>query len=346
MSNTALDYRLTQYSKSSGCGCKIAPNILTQIIASTCNFTDPNLLIGNQNNDDAAVYDLDENCLISTTDFFMPVVDDALSFGRIAAANAMSDVYAMGGKPIMALAILGWPVDKLPSTLAKKVLDGARITCNGVSISLAGGHSVDSSEPFFGLSVTGLVSKKNIKRNSTAQPGNLLFITKPIGTGIITAAAKRKLVEQDHLQNAINSMCQINELGYTLGQKNWVTALTDITGFGLLGHSMEMAKGSHCSLQLQYKNIPLLTGVSQYIAQYIFPDMTTKNFQAYESMVSTLSAEQLFTLCDPQTNGGLLVAIDAAYEHEYIELIKSAGLNECFQNLSVNLLPTMNKQYM
>ncbi|MBL7926187.1 MAG: selenide, water dikinase SelD [Bacteroidia bacterium] len=325
-----LEYKLTHFSKSSGCGCKIAPDVLAQIIAGNKNFVDEKLIVGNTHNDDAAVYQLTDKCLISTTDFFMPVVDDAFDYGQIAAANALSDVYAMGGKPILALAILGWPVNKLPVSLAQQVLAGARKACNSIAISLAGGHSIDSTEPFFGLTVNGLVANKNLKKNRTANPGDLLFITKPIGNGMITAAYKRNLIATNFLQQAIKSMCQINSLGYELGRQPWVTALTDVTGFGLLGHCIEMANASNLSIELLYNNINCFDGVATCLQQFVYPDMTTKNFQSYQNQVTTLTAEQLLILCDPQTNGGLLIAVDAAHKQDYIELAKSNGLDEIF----------------
>jgi selenide,water dikinase len=233
------EIKLTQYSHGAGCGCKIAPAVLDKILHSdfkSAGFS--KLLVGNESKDDAAVYELDnDNCIISTTDFFMPIVDDAFTFGKIASVNAISDVYSMGGNPIMALAILGWPVDKLPAELAQKVLDGAREVCREANIPLAGGHSIDSPEPIFGLAVTGTVSKANLKKNNTAHAGNLLYLTKPLGVGIITTAQKRGLALNEDVTRAVTYMTTLNAVGAAISKHNFVTALTDITGFGLLGHS-------------------------------------------------------------------------------------------------------------
>jgi selenide,water dikinase len=231
------EIKLTQFSHGAGCGCKIAPAVLDKILHTSlpkANF--PKLLVGNESKDDAAVYELnDGSCIISTTDFFMPIVDDAFTFGSIASVNAISDVYAMGGKPTMALAILGWPISKLPEELAQKVLDGSRDVCAKAGIPLAGGHSIDSPEPIFGLAVTGTVEKKNLKKNNSAQAGDVVYLTKPIGVGIITTAQKRGLAEADDLAEAVRVMTELNILGADFGKLDYVNAMTDITGFGLLG---------------------------------------------------------------------------------------------------------------
>ncbi|MBI3258376.1 MAG: selenide, water dikinase SelD, partial [Ignavibacteriae bacterium] len=230
--------RLTQYSHGAGCGCKISPQILDKILHS--NETFPNnerLLVGNNSRDDAAVYDLGNGtALISTTDFFMPIVDDPYEFGRIASANAISDVYAMGGKPVMAIAILGWTIDKLPPEVAQRVIEGSRFVCAEAGIPLAGGHSIDSPEPIFGLAVNGLVNIKNLKQNNTAKEGNLLFLTKPLGVGILTTAEKRGILRESEYGLAAKQMMKLNTIGELLGGITGVTALTDVTGFGLLGH--------------------------------------------------------------------------------------------------------------
>ncbi len=321
-------YKLTQYSHGAGCGCKIAPEVLTQILNNQKkDLRFPQLLVGNETRDDAAVYDLGNGkALISTTDFFMPVVDDAFEFGRIAATNAISDIYAMGGTPLMAIAILGWPVDKLPAELAGQVLSGAKSICNDADIPLAGGHSVESAEPFFGLAVNGLVDLKNVKKNNTAMPGDLLFITKPIGLGIITTAAKRNEVNEEDLALAIQLMTTLNKPGIALGSLEGISAITDITGFGLLGHLVEMAEGSGCSAEIHFDKLPLINGIDYYLDKYIFPDMTTKNFSAYSNKVNELSARQLFITCDPQTSGGLLVAVKPDFVNEYLAIANEFGL--------------------
>lgn len=265
--------KLTQYSRGAGCGCKIAPKVLDEILEG--KHSSPlfeNLLVGNNNNDDAAVYDLGNGqALISTTDFFMPIVDDAFDFGRIAAANSISDVYAMGGKPVMAVAILGWPVEKLPAELAQKMIEGATAICNEANIPLAGGHSIDSQEPIFGLAVSGIVDIENLKKNNTAQEGDLLFLTKPLGVGILSTAQKRGVLSDEHQTGMIAQMISLNKIGEQLGSIKGVTAMTDVTGFGLLGHLIEMATGSRLSAELYYDKIPIANGVKEYIAQRIFP---------------------------------------------------------------------------
>lgn len=310
------EIKLTEYSHGGGCGCKIAPKVLDDILKT--NFLLPNnekLLVGNSSKDDAAAYDLGNGtALISTTDFFTPIVDDAFDFGRIASANAISDVYAMGGKPIMAIAILGWPVEKLPAELAQKVLDGARTICEEAGIPLAGGHSIDSTEPIFGLAVSGLVDKKNLKKNNTAQKGDLLFLTKPLGVGILSTAQKRGLLKEEHLSVAISQMSKLNKVGEALGKINGVHAITDVTGFGLMGHLLEMAEGSNLGAELFYENILVADGVKEYLAQRIIPDATYRNWNSYSSKVAFgkgVDVMEAFNLLpDPQTNGGLLIAVN------------------------------------
>lgn len=323
------EYKLTQFSHGAGCGCKIAPEVLSKILHNNeSGFDNPKLLVGNNTRDDAAVFDIGNgDAMISTTDFFMPVVDDAYDFGRIAATNAISDVYAMGGNPIMAVAILGWPVDKLPAELAQQVIEGGRSICKEAGIPLAGGHSVESVEPFFGLAVNGLVKKENIKQNNTAQPGDLLFITKPIGLGIITTAAKRNEVKPQDLAAAIEWMTTLNKIGTELGKLKGITALTDITGFGLMGHLIEVAEGSNCSAEVYFDKLPIIGGIDYYLDKFIFPDMTTKNFSAFSSKVNELSAKQLFITCDPQTSGGLLVAVNPNYKEDYLNILKDFNLS-------------------
>lgn len=314
MNNTDI-YKLTQYSRGAGCGCKIAPDVLQQILQTENKQANPALLLGNSNNEDAAVYDIgDDKAIISTTDFFMPIVDDAFDFGRIASANAISDVYAMGGKPLMALAILGWPVEKLPVKLAQQVLEGARNICNQAGIPLAGGHSIDSTEPIFGLSVTGMINKHNIKQNNTAQAGDYLFITKPVGTGILSTAQKREVIAAAHLEILIKQMVELNTIGEALAQLKEVTALTDVTGFGLLGHSIEMAEGANLSIELYYSSIPIIEGAKEYLSQRIVPDATYRNWNSYSTKTAFekgINVMEAFNLLpDPQTNGGLMFSVN------------------------------------
>jgi len=321
-------FLLTQFSHGAGCGCKIAPNILDKILKTTIASPDQDhLLVGNNSKDDAAVYDMGNGtALVSTTDFFMPVVDDAFDFGRISAANAISDVYAMGGKPLMAVAILGWPVEKLPVELAQQVVEGGRAICTEAGIPLAGGHSIDSPEPVFGLAVTGIVPKENLKRNNTAQEGDLLFLTKPLGIGILSTAQKRGLLKAEHLSVMIEQMTALNSIGEELGKLPGVTAMTDVTGFGLLGHLIEMAEGSGLSAEIYYDKIPVAEGVRDYIAQRIFPDATTRNWNSYSEKVKFekgVNVMEAFTLLpDPQTNGGLLVSVKEPFAEQFGEVWK------------------------
>lgn len=319
--------KLTQYSHGAGCGCKISPAVLDSILHSNLPKTIfPNLLVGNESKDDAAVFELnDGTCLVSTTDFFMPIVDDAFNYGAIASVNAISDVYAMGGKPVMALAILGWPVDKLPAELAQQVLDGSRSICEKAGIPLAGGHSIDSPEPIFGLAVTGIVKKENLKKNNTGREGNLLYLTKPIGVGIITTAQKRGVAIPEDVDEAIRVMTELNTVGYDLGKLDFVRAMTDITGFGLLGHLIEVCEGSGLSAEIEYGKVPLVNNLGHYLSKFIYPDNTMRNWQSYEKKVSGIGAESLLTLCDPQTSGGLLVCVEAGKTDEFERLMKSNG---------------------
>lgn len=325
---------LTEFSHSAGCGCKIEPKILKEILLTDTVFDeDKNLLVGNVSNDDAAVYDLGNGtALISTTDFFMPIVDDAYDFGRIAAANAISDVYAMGGTPTMALAILGWPVNKLPKELAKLVIEGARSICKEAKIVLAGGHSIDTLEPMFGLSVNGLVDIKNLKKNNTALEGDLIFLTKPIGVGILATAQKRKVITPEDNILLLKQLSQLNSIGEFLGKLKSVTAMTDVTGFGLLGHLIEMAEGSELTAVLNYDRIPKIKSLPVYMAQTIVPDATYRNWNAYSNQVSFASevnVMEAFTLLpDPQTNGGILFSANQNDLGLIEELLAKHALHE------------------
>ena len=326
--------KLTQYSRGAGCGCKIAPKVLEEILQSSTQYPiDKNLLVGNSSNDDAAVYDMGNgSALISTTDFFMPIVDDAFDFGRIASANAISDVYAMGGKPILAIAILGWPVEKLPASLAQKVLDGARAICAQVGIPLAGGHSIDTAEPMFGLAVSGIVQIENLKQNNTAGEGDVLFLTKPVGVGILSTAQKRGLLKDEYLGVMIEQMVSLNKQGEELGKIRSVTAMTDVTGFGLLGHLIEMAEGANLSAELYYSQIRVADGAKEYLAQRIVPDATYRNWNSYSSKVGFekgVNVMEAFNLLpDPQTNGGLLFSVKEQDADEVITLLKEMGLKD------------------
>ena len=324
--------KLTQYSHGAGCGCKIAPKVLDEILKTNIAMpANSKLLVGNSSKDDAAAYDLGNGtALISTTDFFMPIVDDAFDFGRIASANAISDVYAMGGKPILAIAILGLPVEKLTAGLAQRVLDGSRKICEEAGIPLAGGHSIDSTEPIFGLAVSGLVDIKNLKKNNTAKAGDMIFITKPLGVGVLSTAQKRGLLKEEHLPVMINQMTQLNKIGEALGKIDGITAMTDVTGFGLLGHLIEMAEGSNLSAEINYAALPVADGVKEYLSQRIVPDATYRNWNSYSAKVSFekgVNVMEAFNLLpDPQTNGGLLIAVNKSAIEEIQKLFAANGL--------------------
>lgn len=310
--------RLTEHAHGAGCGCKIAPQVLQEILGNKISQPEnKNLIVGNSSNDDAAVYDIGNGqCLIATTDFFMPIVDDAFEFGKIAAANAISDVYAMGGKPSLALAILGWPVSKLPSSLAKKVIEGATAKCNEAGIPLAGGHSIDTLEPMFGLSVNGFVPIKNLKKNCSAQEGDVLFLTKAIGSGIYATAQKRKLLSENDHALLIDQLQKLNSIGEKLGEISQVNAMTDVTGFGLLGHLIEMAEGSGLSAEINFSAVPKYENIDTYIKAGALPDATFRNWNAYQSKIKVdeaVNAADVFSvLPDPQTNGGLLISASAS----------------------------------
>jgi selenide,water dikinase len=321
--------RLTQYSHGAGCGCKISPKVLEVILAgSGAQNLDPNLWVGNASRDDAAVYALDdERGVVSTTDFFMPIVDDPYDFGRIAATNAISDIYAMGGDPLMAIAILGWPVNLLPPEVAREVIRGGRAVCDEAGIPLAGGHSIDAPEPIFGLAVTGVVNKRHMKRNDTATAGCQLYLSKPLGIGILTTAEKKAKLRAEDVGLARDWMCTLNKPGSRFGKLAGVTAMTDVTGFGLLGHLVEMADGANLTAQLDYAAVPRLPGVDYYLAEGCVPGGTLRNFESYGEKIAPLTQEQQHLLCDPQTSGGLLVAVTPDGDAEFLALAAELGLN-------------------
>ncbi len=320
--------RLTQYSHGAGCGCKISPKVLDVILAgSGAQNLDPRLWVGNASRDDAAVYALDdERGVVSTTDFFMPIVDDPFDFGRIAATNAISDIYAMGADPLMAIAILGWPVNVLPPEVAREVVRGGRAVCDAAGIPLAGGHSIDAPEPIFGLAVTGVVEKRHLKRNDTATAGCRLYLTKPLGIGILTTAEKKAKLRPEDVGRACHLMCTLNRPGSRFGKLPGVMAMTDVTGFGLLGHLVEMADGSGLTAVLDYAAVPRLSGVEYYLAEGCVPGGTQRNFDSYGVRIAPLDDTQKQLLCDPQTSGGLLVAVAPEGEREFLQVAAGCGL--------------------
>ncbi|MCT8785653.1 selenide, water dikinase SelD [Glaesserella parasuis] len=320
--------RLMQYSHGAGCGCKISPKVLEQILhTEQAKFIDPNLLVGNETKDDAAVYDIGNGVgIVSTTDFFMPIVDDPFDFGRIAATNAISDIFAMGGKPIMAIAILGFPINKLPAEVAQKIVDGGRFACQQAGIALAGGHSIDSPEPIFGLAVTGIISTEQVKKNASAQADCDLYLTKPLGIGVLTTAEKQGKLKPEHQNLARDVMCQMNLIGAEFAKVDEITAMTDVTGFGLLGHLTEICQGSNLRAEVYFDQIQTLDGVREYIAQGAVPGGTTRNFDSYGHLISPLSDEQKAILCDPQTSGGLLIAVKPQAVESVKQIAKNANV--------------------
>ncbi|MAI93955.1 MAG: selenide, water dikinase SelD [Halieaceae bacterium] len=306
--------RLTQYSHGAGCGCKIAPDILSRILASTdtegtqTDFS--SLLVGHHTRDDAAAVILNEDCaLLSTTDFFMPIVDDPYDFGRIAATNAISDIYAMGGSPLVAVAILGWPISKLSAETAGQVVKGGRDVCQRLGFPLAGGHSIDCPEPIFGLAVTGTVLRKRLKRNDGGQIGDQLILTKPLGIGIHTTAGKQGKLSPEHTDIATAVMCQANDVGALLSQVEGVNAMTDVTGFGLAGHLLEMCDGANLDAIIDMPAVPELPGLDDYIRLGCVPGGTARNIGASGKRLPALSKREESILYDPQTSGGLLVSV-------------------------------------
>jgi selenide,water dikinase len=287
----------------------------------------PSLLVGNESKDDAAVFDIgDGTCIISTTDFFMPIVDDPFTFGAIASVNAISDVFAMGGEPFMAIAILGWPINKIAPEVAKEVLEGSRKVCADAGIPLAGGHSIDCPEPVFGLAVSGKMKKENLKRNDTAKQGSVLYLTKPLGIGITTTAQKKGIVKEAHLQKAIDTMLTLNKPGAVFGKLDFVNAMTDVTGFGLLGHLCEMCEGSGLSAEIDFSKVPRFDFLQEYIAQKSMPGGTQRNWDSYGNKISSITDEQKVILADPQTSGGLLVSVQEKYSTTFEKTASELGL--------------------
>lgn len=327
-----MNFKLTEYSHGSGCGCKISPKVLDKILEvkdQSMPIDFPNLIVGNGERDDAAVIDLgDGTAIISTTDFFMPIVDDPEDFGRIASVNAISDIYAMGGEPLMAIAILGWPIDKLPAEVANAVVAGGRKACSEANIPLAGGHSIDSPEPIFGLAVTGRVPMAMLKKNGGATKDCLFYLTKPIGVGILATAQKRKILKPEHQSIARNSMVILNKVGAAFAKLPYVKALTDVTGFGILGHLKEMCEASGVKAEIDFDAVPLLGKevIDYYISQKCYPGGSKRNWDSYGHVVGELTDYQRIILTDPQTSGGLLVAVEAASQAKFEAFAKKEGL--------------------
>ena len=308
-----MQVKLTQFSHGGGCGCKIAPGVLEQILSKSAPGIVPkDLLVGIETADDAAVYRInDRQAIVATTDFFMPIVDDPFDFGAIAATNAISDVYAMGGQPLFALALVGMPVNQLPVEIIRKILEGGESVCARAGIPIAGGHTIDSVEPIYGLVAIGLVDPKNLKRNAGAKPGDKLILGKPLGVGIYSAALKKGQLDAAGYSAMIESTTRLNTPGTDLGKLDAVHALTDVTGFGLLGHLLEIAKGSKVAARIDWNSLPLLPGALDMAREGIVTGASARNWTGYGaavSLASTLGESQKAVLTDPQTSGGLLVA--------------------------------------
>ena len=320
------DLKLMQFSPGSGCGCKISPKDLEEIIRNIpLAFEDKNLLVGNKTCDDAAVYDIgNEQALISTTDFFTPIVDDPFEFGYIAAVNAISDVYAMGGKPVLAISVLGWPLSQLPASVASKVLSGANEACSQAGISIAGGHSIDIPVPVFGLAVNGIIKSDNIKYNNRAKADCSIYLTKPIGIGILTTALKNGLLSDSDMTIALKWMKTLNIAGFQLGELKSIVAMTDVTGFGLGGHLLEICENSGINADIHFDQIPLATDLSIYISKKTIPGGTTRNFKSYGDKISPMTEYQKIIICDPQTSGGLLVIVEN--EDEFLQKASEANV--------------------
>nr|WP_315218411.1 selenide, water dikinase SelD [uncultured Duganella sp.] len=331
MSNDAI--KLTSFSHGGGCGCKIAPGVLSEILKNSTGFPVPKeLMVGIETADDAAVYKLnDEQALIATTDFFMPIVDDPFDFGRIAATNAISDVYAMGGTPIMALALVGMPINKLPIETIGQIIKGGESICAEAGIPIAGGHTIDSVEPIYGLVVLGLVHPSKVKRNADAKAGDVLVLGKPLGVGVLSAALKKDKLDADGYKAMIANTTKLNKPGKALSEMAGVHALTDVTGFGLLGHLLELARGAKLEAHLEMAKIPLLPGVEQLAHDGYFTGASGRNWDAYGKDVTLgagVSQAQHMLLTDPQTSGGLLVSCDAGSVEEVLDLFRREGFGE------------------
>ncbi len=322
--------RLTQLAHGGGCGCKLAPSVLQDILAGSPlarNF--PDLLVGNESSDDAAIYRINESqAIVATTDFFMPVVDDPYDFGRIAATNAISDVYAMGGKPIFALALLGIPLGKLPVEMVRLIAAGGQSVCDAAGIPIAGGHSIDAPEPIYGLVALGLIDPAKVKRNDRARAGDVLILGKGLGVGIMSAAIKKGELENEAYRQMLESVTQLNTPGIRLADMAGVHALTDVTGFGLLGHLLEMCRGSKLEARVHFDAVPVLPGARHLLEAGYGTGASDRNWASYGQSVVLPAGKPAWAaklLTDPQTSGGLLVACDAAAAPAVLDVFKQEG---------------------
>ena len=332
MNATTAEPRLTSLSHGGGCGCKIAPGVLSEILRGTTQMpVPPQLLVGIETADDAAVYQLnDEQALIATTDFFMPIVDDPYDFGRIAATNAISDVYAMGGTPIMALALVGMPINVLSTDTIGRILQGGNDVCKAAGIPIAGGHTIDSVEAIYGLVAMGLVHPKRVKKNAGARPGDRIVLGKPIGVGVLSAALKKEQLAAEGYAQMIASTTKLNTAGPDLAALDGVHALTDVTGFGLAGHALELARGAKATVAIDWQRVPLLPGVRQLVAQGHVTGASARNWAGYGGDVALpagFAADDRALLTDPQTSGGLLVSCDASCVDEVLAVLRRHGFD-------------------
>lgn len=327
---TLYNGRLTSLSHGGGCGCKIAPGILSDILKSSPIRNLPAaLLAGSDNNEDAAVYQINEHqAIVATTDFFMPIVDDPFEFGRIAATNAISDIYAMGAQPLFALALLGMPIQVLPLEVIQQITAGGESVCHDAGIMIAGGHSIDTVEPIYGLVAIGLVDPKKLKRNNGAQAGDSIILSKPLGVGILSAALKKELLSEAGYKEMIALTTKLNKPGVALSQLDGVHALTDVTGFGLAGHLLEMARGSHLKAQVNWHSIPVVEEAIKHVQADIFTGASTRNWAGYGDEVqlaSNLGLWQQNLLTDPQTSGGLLISCSPEQEAQVLSILNTGG---------------------
>ena len=325
-----ISIKLTSFSHGGGCGCKIAPAVLSEMLARLPRqLADPALLVGTESGDDAAVYKINENqAIVATTDFFMPIVDDPFDFGRIAATNAISDIYAVGATPFMALAVVGMPLDKLPVAVIQNILAGGTFTCETIGIPIAGGHSIDAPEPIYGLVVLGLVEPGQIKRNNTAQAGDVLILGKPLGIGILSAALQKGILDEAGYNEMLAVTTQLNAVGADLARLDGVNAMTDITGFGLLGHLLEICRGSNLAASLEFSQIPLLLSALRLVQDGLNTGAAGRNWSSYGHDVTLsgdLMAWQKDLLCDPQTSGGLLVTCAPSQADKVLSLFHVNG---------------------
>jgi selenide, water dikinase len=327
---SAPQFRLTSLAHGGGCGCKLAPSVLQELLANQAAATPfAKLLVGTETGDDAAVWQLDAStCVVATTDFFMPIVDDPVDFGRIAATNAISDVYAMGASPIMALAILGMPLGKLSTDVVRDILRGGNAACAAAGIPVAGGHSIDCPEPIYGLAVTGVCTPSQVRRNSGARPGDAIILTKPLGVGIYSAAIKKDALSQGGYQEMIATTTQLNKIGIELGRDENIHAVTDVTGFGLLGHGLEMARGSRLRLVFRFDDVPLLSQAAVLSEAGVVTGASHRNWASYGGEVElspNVPDWQRHLLTDPQTSGGLLIAVAQRHGVALVNKIRDAG---------------------